>query len=1150
MQIGKYSFKAISLFIVFTSLLLSTAFTQEVKIENINSISDFKNLKVDSTNEKNEKEIKVHVVPHTHDDVGWLWTYLEYYHGTNGSLYSVEKIINNFLTSLQQNDKRTFIYVEMAFFSKWYKSQTDETKKDEVKKLIKEGRFEFINGGYVMHDEASTYYQDIIDQMRLGLLFLKEEFDYVPEIAWSIDPFGHSTTNAYLHAKLGFKKIVLVRIDYKEKEIRRKNKALEFYWFPYYNTAAEQKDLANLSEANFNKMKKTKIFTHITFDHYCPPASLADFVLEKKLVLNEQEVKSRSLAILNDLNTWNSGFKHNKVLLMYGCDFTFTKKNKNFENLELVMDYINNNYEALIDEYSQNNTDDSSLAFISDLKNKKIVLEYSLPSKYFAEIFDEVDSWSDYHHYDFFPYADAPYAYWTGYFTSRPYLKGLVRETGHYMKTFSRYYMELMLKNNIKVEARNNRANENFLKTLSSSLFLMREVMAICQHHDAVSGTAKELVSQDYRDLLVTTSNNVKKALANERIEKNRMNTVETNRMCIESTVNKKCIKGMFFNTEEKTFKILNPGVVANQKRVLAIEVSDKNYELIDTKTQKVIKSDVFCYLVNEKPSSKNATGKLKQYNVCKLHFEHEFKPEQIFALYTLRKAESKNTHQKTALTVTKNSSKNTYKISDNLNLVVDSATKKLSFEFKSGKNSYKYDLNHAFYKVFEKNNTELKPEGVNPSGAYIFSSTELLPETFEMDLSQSYIENGDLLDLIFLRFEQSTIVLNHYKAYENILEVESIWDPVRQDNLVVDNPRELMLVMNSDIDNMITPIYKEFGAEEESEKLQSDEPCPKDAIKCDTKKHKTGFLTGEAPEFWTDSNGIKYMRRIKDFRETWKYNITEQVASNFYPINSLISIRERTTENKNYKYDVTKHMFEGLTDQDRTISIHTDRTQSGGVMEKGQIMLIHNRYTNLDDWKGLEEPLYEVDSFKSFFKITNYIIFNSGEKEQNANDLFLVDEIINKKWIIFEDKNHSEKTEKMEVKKTYSINYDAEDNLNIQYKNEYLMMVTNEEEDNTSLLNKLISHTKDVVLNFQILDDKSAFVQVFNKCDDLFNLDSGCKTGKFRFNSVEGLNYKVEEMSFRGTETKTRKAGKAPLKDTLKNLVPMDLKLFKISFE
>jgi len=32
------------------------------------------------------------------------------------------------------------------------------------------------------------------------------------------------------------------------------------------------------------------------------------------------------------------------------------------------------------------------------------------------------------------PYADEPGAYWTGYFTSRPILKLMVKETGRYLQ--------------------------------------------------------------------------------------------------------------------------------------------------------------------------------------------------------------------------------------------------------------------------------------------------------------------------------------------------------------------------------------------------------------------------------------------------------------------------------------------------------------------------------------------------------------------------------------------------------------------------------------------------------------------------------------------------------------------------------------------
>ena len=58
--------------------------------------------------------------------------------------------------------------MEMAFFTQWWKEQTQE-KKDTVKHLVANGRLEFINGGWCMNDEATTHYADIIDQMALGL---------------------------------------------------------------------------------------------------------------------------------------------------------------------------------------------------------------------------------------------------------------------------------------------------------------------------------------------------------------------------------------------------------------------------------------------------------------------------------------------------------------------------------------------------------------------------------------------------------------------------------------------------------------------------------------------------------------------------------------------------------------------------------------------------------------------------------------------------------------------------------------------------------------------------------------------------------------------------------------------------------------------
>lgn len=61
-----------------------------------------------------------------------------------------------------------FIYVESAFFFKWWNEQT-EYKQQQVKELVNEGRLEFIGGAWTMNDEATTHYQSTIDQFTWGL---------------------------------------------------------------------------------------------------------------------------------------------------------------------------------------------------------------------------------------------------------------------------------------------------------------------------------------------------------------------------------------------------------------------------------------------------------------------------------------------------------------------------------------------------------------------------------------------------------------------------------------------------------------------------------------------------------------------------------------------------------------------------------------------------------------------------------------------------------------------------------------------------------------------------------------------------------------------------------------------------------------------
>jgi hypothetical protein len=76
------------------------------------------------------KTLTVHVIPHSHDDVGWLKTVDEYFSGTKYYIQraNVELIIDNVMRELIRDKAKHFSQVEMKFFSMWWYEQSDNMK--------------------------------------------------------------------------------------------------------------------------------------------------------------------------------------------------------------------------------------------------------------------------------------------------------------------------------------------------------------------------------------------------------------------------------------------------------------------------------------------------------------------------------------------------------------------------------------------------------------------------------------------------------------------------------------------------------------------------------------------------------------------------------------------------------------------------------------------------------------------------------------------------------------------------------------------------------------------------------------------------------------------------------------------------------------
>eukprot|EP01116_Phalansterium_solitarium_P019911 TRINITY_DN5728_c0_g2_i1.p1 TRINITY_DN5728_c0_g2~~TRINITY_DN5728_c0_g2_i1.p1 ORF type:complete len:1012 (-),score=366.51 TRINITY_DN5728_c0_g2_i1:80-3115(-) len=398
--------------------------------------------------------INVHVVAHTHDDVGWLKTVDQYYYGANQSIQDagVQYILDTVVQALQDNPARKFIYVEQAFFTRWWNEQTD-AKKQIVKDLVTNGQLEFINGGWCMNDEATTHYTAIIDQMTEGHDFIFNTFGVRPRIGWHIDPFGHSSAHAALFAKTGFDAFFFARMDYQDLALRNQTKGLELVWrgFKSYGQDAD-------------------MFTHMIYDGYGTPDGFCfecgDPPIQDDPLLFNVNIQERAQLFAQQSMERASVFRTNNILVPFGSDFQFSNALLNFKNMDKLMAYLNANQATY-----------------------KLNVFYSTPSIYIDMVNADGQSYplkTD----DFFPYADGPHSYWTGYFTSRAAIKGFVRSRTNLLHAVDQLFATIP-----------SRQQVNFQQSLQQ-IQTLSQALGVAQHHDAVSGTEKQHVAYDYAERL------------------------------------------------------------------------------------------------------------------------------------------------------------------------------------------------------------------------------------------------------------------------------------------------------------------------------------------------------------------------------------------------------------------------------------------------------------------------------------------------------------------------------------------------------------------------------------------------------------------------------------------------------------------------
>ncbi|CAG0918464.1 unnamed protein product [Notodromas monacha] len=416
--------------------------------------------------------LKVFLMFWSHNDPGWLKTAEEYYTLQTGP------ILRNMVKKLTEFKRLTFTWTEMSYLSMYWDRATSDEKR-VLKELIDENRLEITTGGWVMTDEASVHLYAMIDQLIEGHQWLRHHLGVAPESGWSVDPFGHGATVPYLLRASGLEQMIIQRIHFAWKEWLAAQQAGDFLWRQGWDASSEADILCHNMPYDIYSIKHTCGPHHeicLAFDFRKIHGELTEFSV-RATEIDANNIRDKATTLVEEYRRTASLFPHNVVLVPVGDDFRFDHSqewDQQFKNYEKLVDYVNGNKDIY----------NADIKFGTVKDYFKAVREWT---KDFPTLQGDFFVYSD-------VFSDGEPAYWSGYFTTRPFWKSFTRETEAVLRNAEILYTFAYQ----KARQANNKRYEDLLKLTYKDMVISRRNLAAFQHHDAITGTSKIRVTQDF----------------------------------------------------------------------------------------------------------------------------------------------------------------------------------------------------------------------------------------------------------------------------------------------------------------------------------------------------------------------------------------------------------------------------------------------------------------------------------------------------------------------------------------------------------------------------------------------------------------------------------------------------------------------------
>ena len=801
-----------------------------------------------------EGKINVHLVPHTHDDTGWQITVDQYF------FQDVYYVIDTLVSQLQKDPNRKFMYVETGFFARWWDQQTTK-KQNIVKGLVKSRQLEFINGGWCMHDEAAPLYTEMVDQTTRGHQFLKKTFgsDAVPKGTWQIDPFGHSNTQAWLlGAEAGMESMFWGRTDFQDFNIRKNTSRLEWVW-----------------EGSQSMGKSAQIFagelyggggggygTWIGFDgngnQIQDDPSRHDYNVDK--IVDQFVINARKQAA-------HTATEHQ--LWACGSDFNYQNADHWYRNLDKLIHYVN--------------------------QNGTVNAFYSTPTRYVDQKKLAQKTW-EIRRDDIFPLADAGHHYWSGYFTSRPALKRQVRFATNFLS--SARQMEVIAQvDAADVNLPTTRPSPPVGTSWTDSL---EGTIGVSTHHDGMSGTERQDVADDYSQRISESHTEVEAgvAMSLEKLMGNvkGLGHCNCNAVGAENCLNITVCAHTTSGSNEFTVAAWNPQGQSSTQIIRLPVVYGSGWSVTDLSTGKVLPSQAIAISARtlELPLLYLNKYKMTKAEQATWNTTHANPATHVLSVQITLPAMGYTTIVATHATATEeneNENENAEITSRFLTLedgptTVTNGKYELTFDGSTGLmtsiTNLVSNITTPFAIQWGWYNSSVGgcTEGVEPhawscdgqkSGAYIFrpnSSTFFYPGQTQTPTIEIVTKPGDFVTEIRQTFsEWATHVVRLYSGDAELasyIEVEWTVGPIPMD----------------------TPWFPPVA-----------QGKPNLWGKEVSMRYSSGLKSKGT--FYTDSNGREMVKRVYNKRGPSypPLNVTEPVAGNYYPINSMISLDDGCAE-------------------------------------------------------------------------------------------------------------------------------------------------------------------------------------------------------------------------------------------------------------